>query len=294
MGIAGLFIGVPFESVHAITNFEPLDSAVLRGDIRPPWPLKVDKAALNGAEIVLGDGRAVPRFASAGELTARPNESGFALDRRWLYLRLPPGEDVGPQKTVRIRQLVKLKSSVFKSALGLAVVAFVWPRLQRAVQVARRVGRSGTLWVAFTGITIGGFIVLIMLRFANGADVWMALAAAVAAIGIGFERFFMAAQGAASRAREGARLSAISVCALLLCATLIEVYLELRGGAPEEAPEESHFFMLPPEVIARTHARTEPLTLPAGGIVRPKSKARLTPTIGTTRFTSKTLPDFAG
>ena len=110
---------------------------------------------------------------------------------------------------------------------------------------------------------MGGFIVLAMLAIANGADVWMAIVAAVAAFGFGFERFFMAAQGAASRAREVTRLSAMSLGALAICATLIEVYLELRGGALEDAPKEGQYFMLPPDVVTRAFARTQPPTLPA-------------------------------
>ena len=192
---------------------------------------------------------------------AAPARTGFALDRPRLFLRLPPSAGSTPETAVRIRLFVKLKSSVFKSALGLAAAALIWPPFQSAVRTARRVGRGRVLWISLTGFAVGGGA-LAMLTMANGVGVWTAILAAVVAFGFGLERFFMATGGADSPAREVTRLLAISLGALALCATLFETYLGLRGETPERPVEDGQFFMLPPEVVTRARARSWPLTLP--------------------------------
>ncbi len=266
LGFAGTMAAYPHRIEVPVSSLASETPTVLVGDFAMPWPFRINKRALDAFAVVLPDGSALPRQDRRARLNDGP---GFFVDRPTIHFRLDDTTLTVPAAAVSVTLPVRLRAEAYivPLALAAALLAAAWlgPGARACLTPPGR-RRLPAVLVSIC-LALAG---LAGLFFATGAVLWLALAALLVAPPVAAATLLQAAAqraGRISRAREPLLVAATTLGAVLACCVVFELYLGWpRSGAGGPAPEPAaseNWFQLPPDVVARAHARERVLSMPA-------------------------------
>jgi lysophospholipase L1-like esterase len=265
LGFVAYQASYPYTTTVAITELTRDSDGFLVGDFSTPWPLKIQRTALDQVAVMLPDGTTLQRHLTRRALELPESGSGFLVERPEIVFRLDAATEAGSdQLTVTVP--VKGRDILYQLPFGIAAALFLlsWWRPIGAILRGRRAGRP-----ALASGVIAGFAGLLGLFAAAGPTVWLALIGLLGGPLIAAAVVLRAeAEMAGTRRRWDLPLQlALVLVAVLGSCALAELYLGWQGSGRDgpiarSAVAQERWFQLPDDIVQLAYARGDVLTLP--------------------------------
>jgi hypothetical protein len=267
IGLVGHFWFFPYRTTVAISDLKRDWDGFLVGEFSRPWPIRVNKRALDRYAVVLPDGTGLQRYATRSELALAESGSGFLVDRPQIIFRLDgAAQALSGDAVLSVTLPTQTRDVFYQLPLGIAAALFLLSLLhvRSSASIRARWWRpvavaTGALLVAAAG-SLG-------LSVAGGAAVWLALLALLVGPLIAAAILLRAgARGGQARAFEPLIGLALGLAAVFGSCMVIEAWLGLQsanlGGTSHVSMVKEDWFQLPAEVVQVANSREEVLTLP--------------------------------
>jgi GDSL-like Lipase/Acylhydrolase family len=266
LGVAGHYAAYPDRTTVAIAELTRDADGFLTGDFERPWPLKINKHALDEIRVMLADGTELQRAPSRAALAV--TDSGFLVNRPEIVFRLDGATADGPDEILVILP-VKTRDILYQLPFGIVAVLLLvsWPGLRSRATMRALWWRPLALAAGSLALALDG---LLGLYVAKGPAVWLALLVLLVGPLIAATILLRAetkATGRESRAREPLIGGALLLGTVLGACILAEAWLGWQSTKSDEgmlspAPADEDWFQLPDDVVRLANARTGALTLP--------------------------------
>ena len=267
IGLAAHYAAYPYTTTVAVTELTRHSDGFLVGDFTAPWPLKLQKTALDQAVVELSDGTTLQRHLTRRALGLPEYSSGFLVQRPKIVFRLDEATAAGVEDAVLSVTLpVKGRDILYQLPFGIAAALFLlsWRRRLGAIFSGRQPGR-----VALASGVLAVLAGIWGLSVAAGPAVWLALLGLLGGPLVA-TAVVMRADAEATGGRRAWELPlkvALVLVAVLGSCALAEIYLGWQGPGrsgqvARAATVEEHWFQLPDDIVQLAHARGDVLTLP--------------------------------
>lgn len=269
-GLAGNHASFPHQATVAVSELTVDWDGFLVGKFSRPWPLRVNKRALDRYAVLLPDGTELERYATRRDLALAESGSGFLVDRPEIVFRLDgAAQALSGDAVLSLTLPTQTRDILYQLPFGIAAILFLASFRHVRLSASRK-----ALWRRPVAIARGSLIVaaagLLGLHMATGAAVWLALLALLAG------PLIAAATLLRTAAKEAGRLFrtaepliglALALGTVLGSCMLVEAWLGRQGADVDAAisgfvtPQED-WFQLPDDVVELANGRAGVLTLP--------------------------------
>lgn len=268
-GLAGNHASFPYRTTVAVSELTRAWDGFLVGGFSRPWPLRLNKRALDSYAVVLPDGTELERYATRRDLALAESGSGFVVDHPEIVFRLESaGQAISDETLLSVTLPTRTRDILYQPPFGIAAALLLLSL--RHVLLGAPLRALGWRPVAVaTGALVVAAAGLLGLSVANGPAVWLALLAVLAGPLMAAATLLRAgarAAGRQTRAWEPLVGLTLGLVAVLGTCMLIEAYLGLQRAELDRTPHVStandDWFQLPDDIVQLAHARGDVLTLP--------------------------------